>query len=99
MSHERGRASSACQLSRPYCSWQLFCDPSSDTEDRDPEWTAESWFDVYEEATGRYLDRANAPAGFLSEPEPFFEGNTFACLTEDEVGRPIVRRFRLEVPA
>ena len=63
--------------------------------DRYPEWTSESWFDVFEEETGRYLGRVDVPEGFLAEPEPFIAGDTFICLTEDDVGRHVVRRYRL----
>jgi hypothetical protein len=65
--------------------------------ERNPAWVSERWFEVFEEATGRYLGRVDVPKGFLQEPEPFIEGDTFICLTEDDVGRPIVRRYRLEV--
>lgn len=30
-------------------------------------------------------------------PEPYIESDTFICLTEDLVGRPVLRRYRLEV--
>jgi hypothetical protein len=66
--------------------------------ERNPAWVPERWFDVFEEATGRYLGRVDVPEGFSSDPEPVIEGDTFICLTEDEVGRPIVRRYRLELP-
>jgi hypothetical protein len=64
-----------------------------------PAWVPESWFDVFEEATGRYLGRVDVPEGFSPEPEPIIDGDRFICLTRDEFYRPIVRRYRLEVPA
>lgn len=63
-----------------------------------PEWVAERWFEVFEEETGRYLGRVDVPEGFVAEPAPVIEGDTFICLTEDDAGRPIVRRYRLVVP-
>lgn len=63
-----------------------------------PEWVSERWWDVFEEATGRYLGRVDVPPGFVNEPEPYIDGDTFICLTEDDVGRPVVRRYRLVVP-
>ncbi len=66
--------------------------------ERYPEWVEDYWFDVFDQATGRYLGRVGVPEGFVSEPEPLIEGDTFICLTEDEAGRPIVRRFRLKLP-
>jgi hypothetical protein len=67
--------------------------------ERNPAWVPERWFEVFQEPTGRYLGRVDVPEGFISEPEPLIEGDTFICLTEDEVGRPVVRRYRLELPA
>jgi hypothetical protein len=52
---------------------------------------------VFEEATGRYLGRVDVPPGFVNDPEPFINGDTFIGLAEDEVGRPIVRRYRLVI--
>lgn len=66
--------------------------------ERNPAWVSEGWFDVFEEETGRYLGRVDAPAGFSHLPEPLIDGDTFICLTSDELGRPIVRRYRLELP-
>jgi hypothetical protein len=65
----------------------------------DPEWVSELWFEVFDEATGRYLGRVDAPEGFLREPEPVIDGDLFICLTKDEFDRPIVRRYRLELPS
>jgi len=67
--------------------------------ERDPGWVPERWFEVFEEETGRYLGRVVAPEGLATEPEPVIEGDSFICLTEDEFGRPIVRRYRLDLPA
>jgi hypothetical protein len=67
--------------------------------EEDPAWVPDSWFDVFEEATGRYLGRVDVPEGFSPEPEPVIDGDRFICLTRDEFYRPIVRRYRLEVPA
>ncbi len=67
--------------------------------ERNPGWAPDRWFEVFEEESGRYLGRVVAPEGFVSEPEPVIEGNSFICLTEDEFGRPIVRRYRLDLPA
>ncbi len=64
-----------------------------------PEWVSERWFEVFEEETGRYLGRVDVAEGFVAEPAPIIEGDTFICLTEDDTGRPIVRRYRLVVPA
>jgi hypothetical protein len=64
----------------------------------EPEWVSELWFDVFEEASGRYLGRVDAPAGLLPEPEPVIDGNMFIGLTTDDLGRPILRRYRLEFP-
>jgi hypothetical protein len=64
-----------------------------------PEWVSALGFDVFEEATGRYLGWVDAPVGFVPNPEPVIDGDTFICLTEDEFGRPIVRRYRLELPS
>ena len=66
--------------------------------DRYPEWVQDYWFEVFDQATGRYLGRVAVPEGFVSHPEPLIEGDTFICLTEDEAGRPIVRRYRLRLP-
>jgi hypothetical protein len=63
------------------------------------EWVSERWFDVFEKATGRFLGRVNAPDGLILEPEPFIADNTFICLTDDPLGRPIVRRYRLDLPS
>ena len=63
-----------------------------------PAWVPDRWFEVFDEGTGRYLGRVASPPGFVMEPEPVIEGNSFICLTEDEFGRPIVRRYRLELP-
>jgi len=67
--------------------------------ERNPGWVPDRWFEVFEEATGRYLGRVNAPEGFVAAPEPVIEGDRFVCLTEDAIGRPIVRRYRLVLPA
>jgi hypothetical protein len=67
--------------------------------ERDPGWVPDRWFEVFEEETGHYLGRVAAPEVFVTEPEPVIDGDTFICLTEDEFGRPIVRRYRLELPA
>jgi hypothetical protein len=64
----------------------------------DPEWESENWFEVFDEATGRYLGRVDTPEGFLLEPEPLIDGDLFLCLTKDEYDRPIVRRYRLSSP-
>ena len=61
-------------------------------------WVPERWFDVFEEATGRYLGRVDPPQDFSPEPEPVIDGDRFICLTLDEFDRPIVRRYRLELP-
>jgi hypothetical protein len=61
-------------------------------------WVPERWFDVFEEATGRYLGRVDAPEDLSPEPEPVIDGDRFICLTLDEFDRPIVRRYRLELP-
>ncbi len=66
---------------------------------RYPAWVSARWFDVFEESSGRYLGQVDVPAGFLPEPEPLIDGDTFICLTEDEMGRPIVRRYRLRMPS
>jgi hypothetical protein len=66
--------------------------------DRHQGWVSEFWFDVFEEESGHYLGRVKTPDGFLPDPEPFIWDDTFVCLTEDELGRPIVRRYRLELP-
>lgn len=67
--------------------------------EQNPAWVPEKWFEVFEEATGRYMGRVDAPQGFLAERGPIIEGNTFICLTEDDEGRPIVRRYRLVLPS
>lgn len=67
--------------------------------ERNPEWVEERWFEVFDEATGRYLGRVDVSEGFVAEPEPVIDGETFICLTEDSVGRPIVRRYRLAFPS
>jgi hypothetical protein len=64
-----------------------------------PEWVSEYWFEVFDQETGRFLGQVDVPKGFQSEPEPFIAGEMFICLTADEVGRPVVRRYRLEIPA
>jgi hypothetical protein len=64
----------------------------------DPEWVSQLWFDVFDQETGMFLGRVDAPEGFKVEPEPAIQGNTFACLTEDQFGAPIVRVYRLELP-
>jgi len=66
--------------------------------EENPPWVAERWFEVFEEETGRYLGRVDRPEECELNPEPYIEGNTFICLTEDLVGRPVVRRYRLEFP-
>jgi len=65
----------------------------------DPAWIPERWFEVFEEATGRFLGRVDVPEGFAAEPEPVIDGNRFICLTMNEFDLPVVRRYRLEVPA
>jgi hypothetical protein len=64
----------------------------------DPPWVAERWFEVFEAETGRYLGRVDRPEECELLPEPYIEGDIFICLTEDSVGRPVVRRYRLELP-
>jgi hypothetical protein len=64
----------------------------------DPEWASELWFDVFDEASGRYLGRVGAPEGLERDPEPLIDGDMFICLTEDDLGRPVVRRYRLVLP-
>jgi hypothetical protein len=64
----------------------------------DPEWESEQWFEVFDEATGRYLGRVDTPDGLLREPEPLIDGDLFFCLTTDEFDRPIVRGYRLVAP-
>jgi hypothetical protein len=64
-----------------------------------PAWVSERWFEVFEEETGRYLGRVEVPEDFRVEPEPFIQGNTIVALTEDAFGTPIVKRYRLELPA
>ncbi len=66
--------------------------------ERYAEWVQDYWFDVFEQVRGRYLGRVAVPEGFVSDPEPLIDGDTFICLTEDEAGRPIVRRYRLRLP-
>ncbi len=66
--------------------------------ERSPAWAEDTWFEVFEEATGRYLGRVPVPEGFASQPEPVIEGDSFICLTVDDEGRPIVRRYRLQIP-
>jgi len=66
--------------------------------ERSRAWAEEAWFEVFEEESGRYLGRVPVPDNFASRPEPVIEDNTFICLTGDEMGRPIVRRYRLELP-
>ena len=65
----------------------------------DPAWIPERWFDVFEEASGRFLGRVDVPEGFAAEPEPVIDGDRFICLTRNELDLPVVRRYRLEVPA
>lgn len=65
----------------------------------DPEWVSERSFDVFDEASGRFLGSVPAPEGFLMDPEPVIDGDRFFCLTKDEFDRPIVRGYRLELPA
>jgi hypothetical protein len=67
--------------------------------DHNPEWVSAFEFDVFDQATGQYLGRVEAPAGLVADPEPVIDGETFICLTEDRSGRPIVRRYRLEFPS
>jgi len=66
--------------------------------EQNPEWVQERWFEVFGETTGRYLGRVAVPEGFVSILEPVIDGDTFICLTEDEAGRHVVRRYRLEIP-
>jgi hypothetical protein len=63
-----------------------------------PAWVSERWFEVFEEETGRYLGRVDVPEDLRVEPEPYIEGNTVVALTEDALGTPIVKRYRVEVP-
>ena len=65
--------------------------------EENPPWVAERWFEVFEEETGHYLGRVSRPKECKLNPEPYIEGDTFLCLTEDQLGRPVVRRYRLEV--
>lgn len=47
----------------------------------DPQWVSELWYDVFDEATGRYLGRVPAPDGLDRDLEPFIDGDLFICLT------------------
>lgn len=64
----------------------------------DPQWVSELWYDVFDEATGRYLGRVPAPDGLDRDLEPFIDGDLFICLTRGEFDRPFVRRYTLEIP-
>lgn len=66
--------------------------------EEDPAWVSERWFDVFDEASGRFLGRVDVPEDFSPDPEPVIDGNRFIGLTVDELDRPVVRRYRLEVP-
>lgn len=64
----------------------------------DPEWVSELWYEVFDETTGKYLGRVPAPPDLDREQEPYIDGDLFVCLTRGEYDRPIVRRYRLEIP-
>jgi hypothetical protein len=66
--------------------------------EEDPAWVSERWFDVFDAASGRFLGRVDVPEDFSPDPEPVIDGNRFIGLTVDEFDRPVVRRYRLEVP-
>jgi hypothetical protein len=65
--------------------------------ERYPEWIQDYWFEVFDQESGRYLGRVGVPERFVPDPEPLIDGDTFICLTEDEAGRQIVRRYRLSL--
>lgn len=65
---------------------------------QNPEWGQDGWFEVFEEATGRYLGRVDMSASFGGALEPVIDGDSFIALGSDEAGNPVVRRFRLEFP-
>ncbi len=63
-----------------------------------PEWVSELWYEVFDEASGKYLGRVPAPVDLNREVEPVIDGDLFICLTRGEYDRPVVRRYRLVIP-
>jgi hypothetical protein len=62
------------------------------------EWTADRFFEVFEESSGRFLGSVPVPEGLSIAPEPWIEGDVFIAPASGPQGEPLVRKYRLELP-
>jgi hypothetical protein len=62
------------------------------------EWTADRFFEVFEESSGRFLGSVPVAEGLSIAPEPWIEGDVFIAPASGPQGEPLVRKYRLELP-
>jgi hypothetical protein len=61
-------------------------------------WTDVMGWDVFDEATGRFLGSVEQPAPFTFRPPPAFLEDGMLAVVEDEAGTLMVKRYRLALP-